>query len=166
MCQEHPFHTLYQLFSIRSEFSDDNNRPRRSQAPTSAERAATAKEIFDKVKEVNPVANDVLKICWACLEWAKFPIKGKSEFAGSNPQVPQSVKIMKVREPRVPVITYHTPIDNTLRYDNCVWIDRYEQNFKTAGGVNLPKISVCLGTDGNGYTQLVRSITLFVSKNF
>jgi ataxia telangiectasia mutated family protein len=55
----------------------------------------------------------------------------------------------------VPVTTAYTPLDPTLKYDDCVWVARYEPTYATAGGVNLPKISVCLGSDGVSYKQLV-----------
>jgi hypothetical protein len=53
------------------------------------------------------------------------------------------------------VVTVHTPLDHTLRYDNCIWIDRYESAFETAGGINLPKINICYGSNGEKYKQLV-----------
>ena len=62
---------------------------------------------------------------------------------------------IKSGEVKVPVTTERLPLDPTLKYEDCVWIERYPPQFETAGGINLPKISVCQGSNGQGYKQLV-----------
>jgi len=61
-----------------------------------------------------------------------------------------------VRTPGVPVMTFHTPLDPSMQYKDCIWIDHFETTFKTAGGVNLPKITACIGSDGEKYKQLFK----------
>jgi len=37
-----------------------------------------------------------------------------------------------------------------------VTVDRFVDTFETVGGVNLPKIVYCVGSDGQRYKQLVK----------
>lgn len=48
------------------------------------------------------------------------------------------------------------PIDANCRYDNITWIEGFEGTFKLAGGINLPKIITCIGSDGIKRRQLVK----------
>jgi ataxia telangiectasia mutated family protein len=63
--------------------------------------------------------------------------------------------ILKLNNVRVPILTVNTPVDPALQYQNCIWISHYESTFETAGGVNIPKICYCRGSDGARYKQLV-----------
>ena len=99
---------------------------------------------------------DIERVCAAYVEWANEPIEkplGKSQ--KSHPSIPSKMKILTLSKLKVPVLTARTEIDPTLQYNNCVWIERYSSKYNTAGGVNLPKISTCYGSDGMEYKQLV-----------
>jgi ataxia telangiectasia mutated family protein len=166
MCREHPFHSLYQVYCLRpmSDHSTSQNRRQsgrvEAEASSQAHRESAASEIFSILRgdsESRERAMAVEKLCHASLQWATHPIKkayGDKPKGAPHP-VPDSLLIRKIRNLRVPVTTARTPLDPTMRYDNCVWVTRYEPTFETAGGVNLPKISVCLGSDGAQYKQLV-----------
>lgn len=178
MCKEHPFHSLYQVYCLlpdRSSPSASGQSTRhisRRESPASqTDRASAAREIFNRMKsdpESRERATDVEGICDASLEWAKYPIKHSVEKKPRGPyQIPNNVLIRKITFTKVPVVTVRTPVDPTLRYDNCVWIAKYDLTFHTAGGVNLPKINICHGSDGIQYKQLVcywlRNTTIFHS---
>ena len=47
-------------------------------------------------------------------------------------------------------------MDPTCRYDNIVYIESFDTCFQLAGGVNLPKILSCQGSDGKRKRQLVK----------
>jgi serine-protein kinase ATM len=163
MCHEHPFHSLYQVYCLRPP-SGATNSGRRSSArldlPLSqGERAAAAADIFDRLRadpSFNQQLVDVEHVCDAYLQWAKRPIKGSVDKARSGPyDIPNDMPILKLRDVRVPVLTANTPVDPTLQYQNCIWVSHYEKTFETAGGVNIPKICYCRGSDGVKYKQLV-----------
>jgi serine-protein kinase ATM len=182
MCQEHPFHSLYQVYCLRPDASADNSGTRRHSSrldtPVShSQRATAAAEIFDRLRgdpHSRERVNAIETLCNACLEWAKFPIKEDSRYNDRKQkqglQIPRGLKILDIKAAKVPVLTIRTPIDPTLLYNDCIWIERYDHAFDTAGGVNLPKISRCIGSDGEKYKQLVcrslasklRVLTLFV----
>jgi hypothetical protein len=47
-------------------------------------------------------------------------------------------------------------IDLTGKYDNVVHICGFNPHFTLAGGINLPKIITCIGSDGVARRQLVK----------
>ena len=169
MCSEHPFHSLYQVYSLQSSIPGGTSSRRRSNVSelqdSQVDRATAAQGILQQLLSLAACArqaNDVKLLCDACLEWAKFPIKGDAAFTDKRRrkdamEIPRNLTIRKISNLRVPVTTADTPLDPGLRYSDCVWIVNYLPNFETAGGVNLPKISYCLGSDGMKYKQLVCS---------
>jgi serine-protein kinase ATM len=172
MCKEHPFHTLYPVYTLRADQSSTSNSSRRQSSrhePLSsqaqAERAAAAIDIFDRLRHDRTCGERVITVelvCDASVEVAKFPIKPlPNDAASKGRMLPSHLKILKLQDVKVPVITAYTPIDVTGRYENCVWISKYHGAFETAGGINLPKIMRCIGTDGVTYKQLV-SCTLII----
>jgi ataxia telangiectasia mutated family protein len=176
MCVEHPFHSVYQLFPLRPE---EGGKPRRqsgrletSQPQSQKERAAAAADLFAKLREGANAQRirDVENFCQACLHWAKTSVKAQVHANPSRKEHPANGMTMLIDEKffanlRIPVPTLFTPVDPTMKYDNCVWVRRYSSVFKTAGGLNLPKIHNCYGSDGKKYTQLasfsIKSTRLF-----
>lgn len=175
MCGEHPFHSLYQVYSLQSSGLKAMSSTRRQSSSTiienssQIERATAAMNIFDQLKSIPASADkarDLQILCDAYLEWAKFPIKSDKQFSEKKKrkeafQIPSHLNIRKIANLKVPVTTVHTPLDATMQYDDCIWINGYAAQFDTAGGVNLPKISFCRGSDGRVYRQLVCLSTLF-----
>lgn len=47
-------------------------------------------------------------------------------------------------------------VDITGRYQNITYVRKFEETFKLAGGINLPKIISCVGSDGVSRRQLVK----------
>ena len=47
-------------------------------------------------------------------------------------------------------------MDPSCRYDRLVTIERFDSHFQLAGGVNLPKVLSCIGSDGKRRRQLVK----------
>lgn len=173
MCSEHPFHSLYQVYSLQSSHSDSMSSRRRSSGVvldgSQADRAEAAFSIFERLvgtPDSTSRARSVKQLCNAYLEWAKYPIKSDPVITERRSRrdksdklpIPKHMSILRVKDLRVPVTTANTPLDPTMRYDNCVWILGYQDTFEVAGGINLPKICHCLGSDGVKYKQLVSSL--------
>jgi serine-protein kinase ATM len=57
---------------------------------------------------------------------------------------------------QVAVTTYEVPIDRSAQYLSIVSIIGFEKEFHLVGGLNLPKKTSCLGSDGINYTQLIK----------
>jgi serine-protein kinase ATM len=159
MCREHPFHSLYQVYCLRPSYGGRRSSSRLDLPLSQGERAAAAADIFDRLR-TDPSSNqqvvDVEQVCDAYLQWAKRPIRGFVNNGRSRPyEIPSDMLILKLNDVRVPVLTVNTPIDPALQYQNCIWISHYESTFETAGGINIPKICYCCGSDGTRYKQLV-----------
>ncbi|KAI0766627.1 hypothetical protein BD413DRAFT_717411, partial [Trametes elegans] len=170
MCREHPYHSLFPLYCIKDTQASEASGSRRqsgrhasqsSQSSSQVERAAAASKLFNKLRS-NDAAGERVKaveqVCDASLEWAKTPMKAyveKHKKEKKHP-IPDVLLIRKLKHLRVPVITAHTPIDPTTRYQNCAWIKEWDSYFTTSGGVNLPKITYCMAEDGTRYKQLYK----------
>ncbi|TDL15654.1 hypothetical protein BD410DRAFT_902474 [Rickenella mellea] len=164
ICSEHPFHSLYQVYAIRGSDRMSNSRRQSArlddQSMSQQDRATAAADIFSRVRAIPHMASRVdglEALCDACLEWSKYflekPKKGE-RIVGVL--IPNKLKITKIANLKIPVSTANTPLDPTLRYDNCVWIKGYEPKYSMATGNSRPKISVCLGSDGEKYKQLFK----------
>ncbi|THH15268.1 hypothetical protein EW146_g5182 [Bondarzewia mesenterica] len=164
MCSEHPFHSLYQVYCLRppSPGSAPSRRlsARHDPSFSQGERAAAANDIFDRLRVETSTAarlKDVESVCYASLHWAKYSIKDRLRRKGNGPYpIPDDLPIRKLRNVPVPILTIHTPLDPTMKYQDCVCISYYETDFETAGGINLPKITICRGSDGAKYKQLFK----------
>ncbi|KAG9313005.1 hypothetical protein JVU11DRAFT_6444 [Chiua virens] len=130
MCQEHPFHSLYQVYCIRPDQAGQSS--------------FTSRRLSSPIQQV----------CDASLEWAKY--KNGIKHLKTPQRIPEGLTIRRLRDIQVPVITSHPVIDMTMKYDHCVWISHYETTFTTEGGINLPKITICYGSDGEKYKQLFK----------
>ncbi|KAG1876416.1 hypothetical protein DFJ58DRAFT_754177 [Suillus subalutaceus] len=162
MCQEHPFHSLYQVFCLRPEQPQGVRRTSsRFELPSSqSDRGGAASAIFDRLlSDPTQTARirSIEQVCNASLEWAKYPVKHPTIKKTNNGLlIPDALPIRKLRDVQVPVITCRTPIDPTLKYNDCIWISRYHPEFTPAGGINHPKISTCYGSNGEQFKQLFK----------
>ncbi|GFO15198.1 serine/threonine-protein kinase atm [Plakobranchus ocellatus] len=71
--------------------------------------------------------------------------------------VSQSLAIAKLQNMdnvQIPIVELE--VDPTGSYSNLVSLVRFDRSFRTAGGVNLPKIITCIGSDGFKRTTLVK----------
>jgi len=109
------------------------------------------------------------------LEWAQHPIKEMVRGANSKDKkekkdefpIPKSVRLRELvweaqgrgtqcpASQPIPVSTAQIPIDYSKRYDNFPRLHYYKSQFNVAGGVNLPKINVCVDDQGFTHKQLV-----------
>lgn len=166
MCREHPFHSLYQVYCLKAgrQSTSSNRRQSGRHSPPTAqvEREDAALDIFDRLRTESVSQARVLeveKLCDACIQWAQYPIAQNEVYKNKHHKsfpVPGGLLLLKISNLRVPVITHHLSLDPTMRYDDCPWVERYESTFETAGGINLPKISVCYDSHGQKSKQLFK----------
>ena len=57
---------------------------------------------------------------------------------------------------KLAVVSHNLPVDPSCKYREVPGIQEFKDEFSAAGGVNLPKILECKGTDGKAYKQLVK----------
>ncbi|EST09037.1 PIK-related kinase, FATC [Kalmanozyma brasiliensis GHG001] len=183
MCQDHPFHCLYAVFALIKTGADakaasnrhgsgsslipPENSPH-SQSPPIL-RSAAAEKIWNQIKRRPSLSKRIKtfeELCLAYVEWAEFDLASRADryFQNSGAikkgalRMPPSgeLRLARLRNLDVPVATARLDIDPTCRYENFVSIVRYSETFTTAGGIHLPKISECIGSDGKRYKQLFK----------
>ncbi len=79
-----------------------------------------------------------------------LPRTGKIKLPNNQP-ITQLKNLKDVAMP-----TLDLPVDPKCRYDDFVYVHGFDPGFKLAGGINLPKILTCIGSDGVERRQLVK----------
>ncbi|SCV70512.1 BQ2448_1906 [Microbotryum intermedium] len=183
LCIDHPFHCLYAVNTLRdlraSQAPKASGRSRRGSTASSVDqnsyssRAQAAEEVFEKVRRLprtKAKADAIATVCDAYREWADFPLRDNPTYwinsATSGGRVKpghlpinKSCRILtKVVNLPIPVTTFGLAVDPTCRYNVGTFptIGKYLPTFTTAGGINLPKIVKCIGSDGKEFTQLLK----------
>ncbi|KAK4047357.1 Serine/threonine-protein kinase tel1 [Microbotryomycetes sp. JL221] len=184
LCSEHPFHAFFPVNALRDSSgatstsgksgSGKTLRARRSStAPgslgthTPSDRTQAANTVIMQVATVPGKAiiiESLEMICEAAREWAEYrqvvkENKDGTKLAVKGGQIPKSMKILSnVHNLPVPVLSYSVPVDPTAQYleGSFPTIVRYDTTWKSAGGVNQPKVCMCLGSDGVRYIELMK----------
>lgn len=185
MCQEHPFHCLYAIFALiktgadakaaathrpspRNTLSVPEGGASQSASPPVL-RSTAAEKIWTHIKRRSSLGKRIRtfeELCLAYVEWAEFDLTSRADryFQNSGSikkgalRMPPSgeLRLARMRDLDIPVATARLEIDATCRYESFVSIVRYGETFTTAGGIHLPKISECIGSDGRRYKQLFK----------
>jgi ataxia telangiectasia mutated family protein len=169
ICNEHPFHILHQMFSLAEKTNEESSMRSTSHrhsftsgtTQSQKTRHQASVDIISKLKQAGRTSKrvqDIERLCSACLEWAQYPIKQYVKKKTSPYAVPPGLKIGNIKNLNVPVMTDDLRIDLSLKYENIISISHYQDKFTTAGGINLPKITQCVGNDGQSYKQLVSKL--------
>ena len=68
-----------------------------------------------------------------------------------------NIRVLRVMEDVFFVsVSFAFQVDPLCRYDDLVYVAGFDFKFCLAGGVNLPKIIFCVGSDGVKRRQLVK----------
>ncbi|KAL7754420.1 Serine/threonine-protein kinase tel1 [Sorochytrium milnesiophthora] len=163
----HPHHSLYQLIALahgavqgyqnKAFLQVDADTPAQSRRIHQATRILQALQLH---KELADVVKQYLMLAEAYIELSYFYVDPKDKrMRSKGGGVPLSANMHIVRLPaltRVPMTTATLAVDPTGQYRDVVYIARFAQSFRLVGGINVPKVIECQGTDGNFYTQLVK----------
>ncbi|KAJ1995860.1 hypothetical protein EDC05_000518 [Coemansia umbellata] len=181
MAVDYPYHTLYHLFALRnanrtSPSSDPSKNLRRSssfiaQPPVESEKleqrrseAATAiiVGITTNSQDLKSIVQAIDELCNTYIELAIAPVpekykssklEGKLIEFGSKLRIRRLVKNMSSN---IPVLTASPKAEAPRDYMCVPFISTIADGYSLAGGINLPKITRVLGTDGKRYKQLVK----------
>eukprot|EP00818_Percolomonas_sp_WS_P004312 CAMPEP_0117435454 /NCGR_PEP_ID=MMETSP0759-20121206/490_1 /TAXON_ID=63605 /ORGANISM="Percolomonas cosmopolitus, Strain WS" /LENGTH=2884 /DNA_ID=CAMNT_0005227003 /DNA_START=126 /DNA_END=8781 /DNA_ORIENTATION=+ len=150
-----PQHSLYQLFALKNgglradtdSFTPDKNR------------ISAASSVISHLAKNNfrILVDQMSALIAAYVELAYYPIPEKYKRAKSVP-LKKTLKLRLVSNlTAVHVPTKELPVDPKGQYaDVMTHIVSFDSNFATAGGVNLPKIIKCNGSDNKAHRQLVK----------
>ena len=108
-------------------------------------------EIRSKDEKIRNILDSMQQVCEAYIELANTNVQKNKDAI----TFPKNLLINKIKNfTLVNVLTHNIPIESQT--DRLVHIVKFEPTFKLANGVNLPKIVICLGSDGVPRKQLVK----------
>ncbi|KAJ1773772.1 hypothetical protein EV179_000091 [Coemansia sp. RSA 487] len=181
MSIDYPYHTLYHLFALRnanrtSSSADSSKSLRRTssfiaqQAPESEKmeqrRSEAATSIIVGITTNSPdlggIVRAIEEMCNMYIELAVAPVPEKyrsSKLEGRLIEFSSKLKIKKLVKnlpPNIPVLTALPRAEAPRDYMCVPFISTIADGYTLAGGINLPKITRVIGTDGKRYKQLVK----------
>lgn len=175
MATDHPYHTLYQIFALRNSANGPtvektNKRKVHSHqtandASSDYRRSLAAERMLSQLKLQSPrlklIVEDIDALCSAYIELASKEISQATLAAShSSDFCLRGFLISSLRDlSNVPVPTAELAIDRSCSYPpgSLISIAKFGSTFKLIGGINLPKVIDCTGSDGRLYRQLVKS---------
>ncbi|XP_030632937.1 serine-protein kinase ATM isoform X2 [Chanos chanos] len=161
---DHPHHTLFIILALVNANKDENfSRSRLSKAaarqpsPLDLERAEVARKIINVVrKQKAQMIRGLETLCEAYITLAYMDASRYKTEKKAIP-IPADQPIMKIKDlDDVIIPTMEIKVDPSGQYENLVTLRSFEPHFRLAGGVNLPKIIDCVGSDGKSRRQLVK----------
>ncbi|KAG7478644.1 serine-protein kinase ATM [Solea senegalensis] len=162
--QEHPHHTLFIIFALVNANKDENfSRTRasrstpRQQSQFDLERSDVAKKIISVIrKKRGQMIRGIEHLCDAYITLAYMDASKHKTEKKAIP-IPADQPIMQIKDlDEVVIPTMEIKVDPTGCYDTLVTIRSFMPQYRLAGGVNLPKIIDCVGSDGKSRRQLVK----------
>ncbi|XP_045153674.1 serine-protein kinase ATM [Echinops telfairi] len=167
---DHPHHTLFIILALananKDEFLTKPEAAKRSRITKTTpkqnsqldeDRAAAARKIIHVIKSRRPqMVRNVEALCDAYILLANLDAtQWKMQRKGINIPTDQPITKLKNLEDVV-VPTMEIKVDPTGKYESLVTIQSFRAEFRLAGGINLPKIIDCVGSDGKERRQLVK----------
>ncbi|XP_029417756.1 serine-protein kinase ATM isoform X1 [Nannospalax galili] len=167
---DHPHHTLFIILALANANKDELlSKPeaaRRSRMIKSAPKESSALD-EDRIEAANKIiytirtrrskmVKNVETLCDAYIILANLDAsQWRSQRKGISIPANQPITKLKNLEDVV-VPTMEIKVDPTGEYGNLVTIQSFKSEFRLAGGLNLPKIIDCVGSDGKERRQLVK----------
>uniref|UniRef100_A0A669EAW1 non-specific serine/threonine protein kinase n=1 Tax=Oreochromis niloticus TaxID=8128 RepID=A0A669EAW1_ORENI len=161
---QHPHHTLFIIFALVNANKDENFcRSRQSKSATrqlsqfDLERSDVARKIIASVrKKRGEMIRGIERLCDAYITLAYMDASRHKTEKKAIP-IPADQPIMQIRDlEEVTIPTMEIKVDPSGAYENLVTVRSFMPHYHLAGGVNLPKIIDCVGSDGKSRRQLVK----------
>ncbi|XP_048753406.2 serine-protein kinase ATM-like isoform X2 [Ostrea edulis] len=168
---DHPHHALFCIFALANAKRDSEllkkstaSKSRLSKNGDSIDsgnegRIEAAKKLIIQMKsdrDIGDIVNKMEKLCDAYIQLANYNV-AQYRHETKPITLDKRLWIMQLNEiGNVAVPTDYIPIDPSGDYKSIVTVNGFEPTFKLAGGINLPKIITCVGSDGKGRRQLVK----------
>ncbi|XP_031716383.1 serine-protein kinase ATM isoform X1 [Anarrhichthys ocellatus] len=167
MCRaslEHPHHTLFIILALVNANKDENfcktrlskSAPRQP-SPFDLERSDVAQKIISGIrKKRGKMIRGVERLCDAYITLAYMDVSKHKTEKKAIP-IPADQPIMQIKNlEEVAIPTMEIKVDPSGCYDNLVTVGSFTPQYHLVGGVNLPKIIDCVGSDGKSRRQLVK----------
>uniref|UniRef100_A0A8C2X029 non-specific serine/threonine protein kinase n=1 Tax=Cyclopterus lumpus TaxID=8103 RepID=A0A8C2X029_CYCLU len=161
---EHPHHTLFIILALVNANKDENfcktrlskSAPRQP-SPFDLERSDVAQKIISVIrKKRGKMVRGLERLCDAYIILAYMDASKHKTEKKALP-IPADQPIMQIKDlDEVTIPTMEIKVDPSGCYDNLVTVRSFMPHYRLVGGVNLPKIIDCVGSDGKSRRQLVK----------
>ncbi|KAM9320664.1 serine-protein kinase ATM [Gastrophryne carolinensis] len=167
---DHPYHTLFIILALANANKDEllmkpetvkrsrltKNAPKKI-SQTDEDRMEAACSIVNTIRKHRAnMVRDVERLCDAYITLANMDASQWKSQRKAIP-IPSDQPITKLKHLQDVVIpTMELKVDPSGKYENLVTIQLFKPEFRLAGGLNLPKIIDCVGSDGIERRQLVK----------
>lgn len=164
LAADHPFHSLFQLyflFNTGAGLSSQSSSSRRRSLGPEPGLQAPIKDLLVRLRQssgnMRETTQGVEQAIEAYADRASMRVEKQKPHADKIRPMPAGLKLLRLKNLPIPVTTLALPVDRTCTYaaEHMPCIAGYKNTYTTAGGVNLPKITDCIGSDGATYRQLV-----------
>ncbi|KAM4628418.1 serine-protein kinase ATM [Polymixia lowei] len=159
---EHPHHTLFIILALVNANKDDNfSTSRLSKSaphqPIDLERSDVARKIITGIRNKKcEMIRGIERLCDAYITLAYMDASRHKNEKKAIP-IPADQPIMQIKDlDDVIIPTMEIKVDPSGSYDDVVTLRSFKPYYHLAGGVNLPKIIDCVGSDGRSRKQLVK----------
>ncbi|XP_070685735.1 serine-protein kinase ATM [Pempheris klunzingeri] len=161
---EHPHHTLFIIFALVNANKDESfcgtrlskSAPQQP-SPFDLERSDVAQKIISAIrKKRGSMIRGIERLCDAYITLAYMDVSKHKTEKRAIP-IPADQPILQMKDLDEAVIpTMEIKVDPSSCYDDLVTVRSFMPHYHLAGGVNLPKIIDCVGSDGKSRRQLVK----------
>ncbi|KAH9504405.1 hypothetical protein Btru_063524 [Bulinus truncatus] len=169
VAQDHPHHALWIIMALAHANKDDeilhaetapgsrrSSKLTRNREITEESRVEAAKNLLEKLKKKDKVSNIVRNMEFLCMAYIYLANTPASNKPGQLP-IPKTMNILKLPNlDNVLLPSVELDVDPSGEYSNLVSPVRFEPTYEIVGGINLPKVIVCHGSDGRPRKQLVK----------
>lgn len=100
------------------------------------------------------LVESVEQLCDAYTDVAYYDVSSYKKLRTSI-KLPPACPLLRLSG-QVAIPTVDLAVDRACHYENVVYVSQFETYFQLAGGVNLPKIVTCIGSDGKRRKQLIK----------
>jgi ataxia telangiectasia mutated family protein len=160
ICQDHPYHGIYQILALSKTRTKDNvSILRQAAAVRVTTNLQQSKKSEHVVSALETTTRAYERLAHAKVEkktqprggfTLKFVLKDNRERANKYERDIPSF--------RIPPPTMHIEVRADCDYSKLPVITRYDQGVSLASGLSVPKIIKCEASDGTVFKQLVRSV--------
>uniref|UniRef100_A0A8C5DF41 non-specific serine/threonine protein kinase n=1 Tax=Gouania willdenowi TaxID=441366 RepID=A0A8C5DF41_GOUWI len=154
---EHPHHTLFIIFALVNSNKDESFcTPRPSRNAPHLDRVDRAQEVINAIKaKRGEMVRGIERLCDAYITLAY--LDASRHKMKQNIPIPADQPIMQIKDlTEVAIPTLETKVDPSGSYENLVTVRSFLPFYHLVGGVNVPKIIDCVGSDGKDRRQLVK----------
>ncbi|KAJ8257146.1 hypothetical protein COCON_G00192980 [Conger conger] len=161
---DHPHHTLFIILALVNANKDENfsrNRLSRSvprhPSQLDTERSEVALRIINEIRrEKGRMVRGLEALSNAYITLAYLDASRHKTEKKAIP-IPSDQPIMQIKDlDDIVIPTMEIKVVPSGQYDDLVTIRSFKPHYHLAGGVNLPKIIDCVGSDGKARRQLVK----------